>query len=432
MASISSRSNGSKIIEYVDGDGRRRTIFLAKMSQRDAVTIKAHIERLLAAKLAGLPLDQQTALWLAKIGDKLRQKLATVGLIEATATSAPLGEFLAGYIAKRTDIKLSTRQNIQQSIDNLICYFGADKRLHEVTEGDAKDFRLFLAREGGITGKPLLKNTVNDRCRRARQMFASAVEHRLIDRNPFAVLKGIAVKANPDRFVYVSAADTLKVIEVAGDADFQLVIALCRFAGLRNPSETLNLRWENVDLPAGRMTVDSPKTEHHEGKAYRVVPIFPEVRPFLEQAWKRAGERAEYVVEAWRSQSKNMRTRMRRAIRRAGLKPWTKTFQNLRSSCQTDLEERFPSHVVCAWLGNSERVAREHYLQVTDEHFTKASGEGSMGESMGHLLARAVMECYEQTGGSLGDAQNQPKPLRRTPRPKKMCPRKDSNLEPTD
>lgn len=42
------------------------------------------------------------------------------------------------------------------------------------------------------------------------------------------------------------------------------------------------------------------------------------------------------------------------------------------ASRQTELEEEFPSHVVCAWMGNSERVARRHYLQVTDEHFAKA------------------------------------------------------------
>ena len=253
----------------------------------------------------------------------------------------------------------------------------------------------------------------------------------LIERNPFSALKGLTVRANPDRFVYVSAADTLKVIEVAGNADFQLVIALCRFAGLRNPSETLNLRWENVDLPAGRMTVDSPKTEHHDGKAYRVVPIFPEVRPFLEQAWHRAGERAVYVVESWRSQEKNMRTRMLRAIRRAGLKAWTKPFQNLRSSCQTDLEELFPSHVVCAWLGNSQRVATEHYLQVTDAHFARATDESkSVGESMGHLLAQAVTECHEQNGGTLSNTENRPKPLGVSPCKDKRYTPQGSNLQP--
>ena len=33
----------------------------------------------------------------------------------------------------------------------------------------------------------------------------------------------------------------------------------------------------------------------------------------------------------------------------------------------------FPSHVVCAWLGNSVDVAREHYLQVTGAHFERAA-----------------------------------------------------------
>ena len=29
-------------------------------------------------------------------------------------------------------------------------------------------------------------------------------------------------------------------------------------------------------------------------------------------------------------------------------------------------------HVVCKWIGNSQRVAAQHYLQLTDEHFDRA------------------------------------------------------------
>ncbi len=29
--------------------------------------------------------------------------------------------------------------------------------------------------------------------------------------------------------------------------------------------------------------------------------------------------------------------------------------------------------MVCEWIGNSEEVARKHYLQVTEEHFQKAT-----------------------------------------------------------
>ncbi len=50
-----------------------------------------------------------------------------------------------------------------------------------------------------------------------------------------------------------------------------------------------------------------------------------------------------------------------------------KIFHNLRATRQTELEEENPSHVVCAWLGNSEIVARKHYLQVTDAHFANAA-----------------------------------------------------------
>jgi len=30
-------------------------------------------------------------------------------------------------------------------------------------------------------------------------------------------------------------------------------------------------------------------------------------------------------------------------------------------------------HVVTAWLGNTEAIAREHYLQITDGHFERAT-----------------------------------------------------------
>jgi hypothetical protein len=32
--------------------------------------------------------------------------------------------------------------------------------------------------------------------------------------------------------------------------------------------------------------------------------------------------------------------------------------------------------VVCGWIGNTERVARRHYLQITDADFDRATGTG--------------------------------------------------------
>lgn len=60
-----------------------------------------------------------------------------------------------------------------------------------------------------------------------------------------------------------------------------------------------------------------------------------------------------------------MRTQFERIIRRAELEPWKKLFQNLRSTRESELAESYPLHVVTALLGNSEPVARKHYLQST-------------------------------------------------------------------
>ena len=129
------------------------------------------------------------------------------------------------------------------------------------------------------------------------------------------------------------------------------------------------------------MTVHSPKTEHHDGKESRVVPIFAELRPYLEAARAEAKD-AEYVItiqaiDQFRrgiGKSPNLGTRMKKIIRRAGLKQWPKLFHNLRASRQTELAQRFPEHVVCEWIGNSQAVAREHYLRVTDTDYDKAAG----------------------------------------------------------
>lgn len=68
----------------------------------------------------------------------------------------------------------------------------------------------------------------------------------------------------------------------------------------------------------------------------------------------------------------NLRRQLLRIIERAGVTPWPEPWQNLRSSRETELCESYPLHVVCSWIGNSPRVAGEHYLQVTPEHWEKA------------------------------------------------------------
>jgi integrase len=151
-----------------------------------------------------------------------------------------------------------------------------------------------------------------------------------------------------------------------------MIFALARFGGLRIPSEALALRWDDIDWAQGRMTVTVPKLEHVEGKETRLVPLFPELLPYLEEGFEAADDGAEFVIARHRDKNSNLRTHMFRIIKKAGLTPWPKPFQNCRSTRETELAETIPAHVVCAWIGNSEAVAKKHYLQVTDSHFARA------------------------------------------------------------
>ncbi len=75
--------------------------------------------------------------------------------------------------------------------------------------------------------------------------------------------------------------------------------------------------------------------------------------------------------------SSNLRSRLLRILKRAGIKPWPKLFQNLRATCETELLEKYSPKNVCSWIGNSEAVAMKHYAMATDESFTRACIEPS-------------------------------------------------------
>jgi integrase len=210
------------------------------------------------------------------------------------------------------------------------------------------------------------------------------------------------------RFITQEAA--VKLLEACPNLDWRLIVALSRFGGLRCPSEVLSLTWQDIDWAGERVTVHSPKTEHHPGKDTRVIPLFPELRPILEEAFEAAPAGTVYVVNAkhreaamgprgWRGC--NLRTTMEKIIRRAGMTPWPRLFHNLRSSRETELCERFPVHVVTAWLGNTPEIARKHYLQVTDEHFRQAAAPVK-------LLQSALQPALQQPAEMVCKGQQEP------------------------
>lgn len=276
-----------------------------------------------------------------------------------------LKAFIDEYVGSRSDIKDRSVSRIREAGQKLVDCFGAQKRLRDFVTSDGDKFRNWLL------GKGLAENTVRRNCGRAKQFFHAAIRRKLVTENPFAQLVS-AVRGNPARLRFIDRETAAKVLEACPNAEWRLIFALSRFGGVRCPSETLSIRWSDVDWKNQRIRVPSPKTEHIEGKESRLIPLFPELRPHLEAARAETEPGAEYLVMRYRSVRQNLSTQFERIVCRAGIEPWPKLFQNLRSTRETELMESFPPHVVCGWIGNSEAVAQKHYLQVTDDHFARA------------------------------------------------------------
>jgi integrase len=405
MASLSTNKDGFRRIVFTGADDVRRTIYLGEISKKAAELIQGKVESLITAATSNVSPDREVAEWLRDVKPALYKKLVAVGL--ATERVEPerltLGAFLDSFIAERSDVKGSTSTVYGHTRRCLINFFGRAKALDAISPGDADDWRRYLGRskkdskrptDKSVNGEGLADNTVKRRCGIARQFFRTAKRRKLIAENPFADMKGVAVGGNRSREFFVTKEMAAKVLRACPDAQWRLLFALSRFGGLRCPSEHLGLRWADIDWARNRFTVRSPKTEHHEGHESRVVPLFPELRPYLEAVSAVASKGDKFVITRYRDVNSNLRTQLKRIITKAGLTSWPKLFQNLRATRQTELSEIFPAHVVCRWLGNSLAVAGKHYLQVTDEHFDLAAGKTT------RQTTRSGAECgeLEQTG----------------------------------
>jgi integrase len=380
MAGITSYSGGRRRITFKDAHGDRKSLRLGKVDMKTAETVKGHIETLVGCQLASSGIPASTATWLATISPILREKLAGVGLIDAdkrreeaekkkaeeAAAANALGPFLDDYLAKRQALVASGQLNKDTlridrvTAENLCMKFGRDKPLSSFTTGDGDDFRTFLLTVAGAPLKrsgpkvvrtkrtALAQATTRKRCAVASRFFADAIERDLMTKNPMAKVKksNIATK----RKAFISEADALKVLKELPSLEWQAMFALSRWGGLRVPSEVVILKWADINWEGKRILIQSPKTSRYEGRETREIPLFPELASALGELKAAAAKGEKLVLPMTRSANRgnSLRDPLKSAIKRAGLTVWPRLWHSLRATRQTELQDRFPSHVVCA------------------------------------------------------------------------------------
>jgi len=346
-------------------------------------------------------IDAETSRWLADLADKFYDRLAAQGLVPSRKTVPTLGECIPKIIASRAPtVSGQTLEIWGQSEKSLYTFFGQGKgedkgkerRVDNITRLEAESFRSWLVSKGRFDGKGGLKpTTVWKRLQHVVAFFETMVKEGIITKNPFDGLTMSPV-VDTDRNVYVDEETISQVMDVLPCAEWRLLVALWRFGGLRGSSEPLLLKWTDILWDQKKIVVHAKKTKRYEGKATRIIPIFPELVQPLEEAFELAEEGAVYVIEriapAYLQNSTVDRSKLDKIsanfgtifggyLERAGLVRWSKIINNLRASMETDLlDGKYGSlgiNAIADWLGHSPKVMLTHYKRVSEEKFKQVT-----------------------------------------------------------
>ncbi len=367
-------------------------------NRREAVTFKDRLEELLANQKIGV-ISVPSKLWLAKLWENHReyyQRLVEMGLAdsrEECGTLAQLAEqykvyAVNGLVPKdRTSIGrdgayksflnfLANQKASNFKRDEGAIQKASSKCVNTITPEVATQFCCYMQ-------KLYQPSTWGRRIKHLKTMFELAVSAGWIQKNPFEHLRGSA-KTNHSRDFFIRLELAQEVLKACPDARWRLLFSFARWGGLRMPSEVSFLRWSDVMWDSDKIRIKVPKKtgriEQERGNfSQRFIPIFPEIRTALEEyaaeTGEKTGENDSIFPELDGSDRAGalIRKQFRQLLKRANIVEWPKLFNNLRATRDTELQDIYPLHKVCSWLGHTPRISLKHYAQMTSDDFRRAS-----------------------------------------------------------
>ncbi|MDO5579745.1 MAG: tyrosine-type recombinase/integrase [Planctomycetia bacterium] len=353
-------------IQFAINKIRKSIRIPGKYGRRITEEVKEIIEDITCLLDNGREISEKIRVRIDNLPDEIQEKLAKVGLIEEKEryTLGKLWESFLRNIEKKYVRR--TYLNYDQSEKKFFEYFPRDLLATDLKKEQAQKWKDSLE-----SSKKYSPATIAGFMKNTKAVFNWGVKEGIFTQSPFRyVVKGSF--ENKKREHFVSMDDYYKVLDACPDQDWRTLISLCRIGGLRNPSETLLLKWEDVNWDTQKILVHSPKTEK-KGKGTRVIPMFPELRAELEKQWDQAVEGGSpFVIVKHRDTEANMRTQFRRIIFRAGFEPWERCFHNLRGSRANELFSAYSAQTAADWMGHTTETALKHYLHTMDDDFERA------------------------------------------------------------
>ena len=184
------------------------------------------------------------------------------------APAAPtFHEFASEWLeARRASSRETTLADYTWQLCNHLLPFFHRHRLPQITVAEVDRYRAFKVREQVLSAE-----SINKTITRLGQILAVAEERDLIPRNPVRVnTRNRKLKTKRKRPIYLESAEQIvAMIDAAAELDAKpqartagrrALIATLVYAGLRI-GEATALRWRDVDLANGRISVGDAKTE---------------------------------------------------------------------------------------------------------------------------------------------------------------------------
>ncbi len=310
---------------YPDGQSsQRKTIYLGgrRYTEKTANELKGIVETLVYYRDNSITVpDKKTLAWLESASQEIREKLGNVGLIVVPKTHT-LGELWNTFLAQKTDAKATTMKHYGHVRDKFFDYFEETTVVADITGEQMAKWKTHLL---GCMAKATTAGYIKE----TKTCFNWAVRSGWIEKSPLeGIGTGSFVNKSKDRIVTME--DYSRLLDACPCKDWRAILALVRIGGLRCPSEVVTLRWEDVNWERSCFYVRSPKTEHHDGKESRIVPIFPELKTELEPLFfDPKSEGREFVINRYRDPKQNLGTTFAKIVNRAGLSTIPRPFDNM-------------------------------------------------------------------------------------------------------
>ena len=309
--------------------------------------------------------DKKTLSWLEAASPEIRKKLSKAGLIEVPKTHT-IGELWDSFLAQRTDLKKATIEIDNNAKTWFFKFFDASELLEKLTNEKMAQWKSFLSGQ-------LAKASVATYLKQTKACFNWAVKQEWIAKSPLAGI-GIGSFVNKSKDRKISMEEYRRLLDACPCQDWRVIIALARIGGLRCPSEVIALKWSDVDWNKNRFFVRSPKTEHHDGKESRIVPLFPELKTELETLFFMPQSKGrEFVINRHRDPDRNLGALFNKIGKEAGLAIIPRPFDNMRATRSNEIYARFGPAKESEWIGHSARTRKEHYDMISDDDFESAA-----------------------------------------------------------